>query len=252
MQAAQANVTAVYEEKSMSYEKLTTTTEVELENLKYRLLAMGELVDRQVRDAVRAFGSGDLNLAEAVAAREAEVNAMEVELDNQCTELIALRQPEAIDLRRVLTASKVVSNLEQIGDHAKKLAKYTTAMSEINVAQPRKMTDIEILADQSLAALREALTAYAHLDAAAAQSVIDRDPALDERNQAISRQVLSFAMEDPRLMTWALLVAAAAKVVERVGHQATKIAQHTIYAAEARDVRHKGLGQPAPRPAAAS
>jgi phosphate transport system protein len=236
----------------MSYEKLITTTEVELENLKYRLLAMGELVETQVRDAVRALDSADVVLAEAVIGREAEVNALELKLDNECAELIALRQPEAIDLRRVLTALKVVSNLEQIGDHAKKIAKYVIAISEINVVQARKMTDIDILASQSLAALREALTAYSHLDAAAAHAVIDRDLALDDRNQVIARQVLSFAMEDSRLMTWALLVVAAAKAVERVGHQATKIAQHTIYAVEARDVRHRSLGQAAAQATAAS
>ena len=236
----------------MSYETITTTTEVELENLRYRLLAMGELVETQVRDAVRALNSGDPNLAEAVITKEAEVNALELKLDNACTELIALRQPEAVDLRRVLTAAKVVSNLEQIGDHAKRIAKYAMALSEINVVQARKVTDVEILADLSLATLREALTAYSHLDSTTAQAVIDRDPALDDRSQAITRQLFSFAMEDPRLMTWALLLAAAAKTVERVGHQATKIAQHTIYAVEARDVRHRSLGQAAAQPAAAS
>ena len=236
----------------MSYETITTTTEVALENLRYRLLAMGELVEKQVHDAVRALESGDLNLAEAVITKESEVNALELKLDNECAELIALRQPEAIDLRRVLTASKVVSNLEQIGDHAKRIAKYVIAISEINVVQARKMADIETLASQSLAALREALTAYSQLDAAKAQGVIDRDPALDDRSQGISRQALSFAMEDPRLMTWALIMAAAGKAVERVGHQATKIAQHTIYAVEARDVRHRSLGQAAAQPAAAS
>ncbi|HQR52348.1 MAG TPA: phosphate signaling complex protein PhoU [Burkholderiales bacterium] len=235
----------------MSYEKLTTTTEVELDNLKYRLLAMGELVERQVRDAVRALVGAEHNLAETVVSREAEVNAMEIELDNQCTELIALRQPEAGDLRRVLTASKVVSNLEQIGDHAKKVARYAIAIGEANVVQARKLTDIEILADQSLAALRDALTAYCHLNAQAAQAVIDRDPAHDDRSQTVARQVLSYAMEDPRLITWALLAAAAAKAIERVGHQATKIAEHTIYAAEARDVRHRSK-QGSPQPAAAS
>lgn len=230
----------------MVYEKLTTTTEVELDNLKYRLLAMGELAEQQVRDAVRALVGAEHNLAGAVVSREAEVNAMEIALDNQCTELVALRQPEAGDLRRVLTASKVVSNLEQIGDHAKKIARYAIAIGETNVVQARKLTDIEILADQSLAALRDALTAYCHLNAQAAQAVIDRDPAHDDRSQTVARQVLSYAMEDPRLITWALLAAAAAKAIERVGHQATKIAQHTIYAAEARDVRHLNKGSPQP------
>lgn len=236
----------------MSYEKITTTTEVELEKLRYRLLTMGVLVETQVRDAVRALESSDLNLAEAVITKEAEVNALEMTLDNECAELIALRQPEAIDLRRVLTASKVVSNLEQIGDHAKRVAKYAIATSEINVIQARRMTDIEGLASQSLAALRDALSAYSNLDAAAAQGVIDRDPALDDRSQGITRQALSFAMEDPRLMTWALLMAAATKAVERVGHQATKIAQHTVYAVEARDVRHRSLMQSGSAPAAAA
>jgi phosphate transport system protein len=236
----------------MSYETITTTTEVELEKLRYRLLGMGELVETQVRDAVRAFVTGDPNLAEAVIRKEGDVNQLEVDLDNACAELIALRQPEAVDLRRVLTASKVVSNLEQIGDHAKKIAKYSLALGDINVVQARRVTEIETLAFESLALLREALNAYSRLDVAAAQSVIDREPALDERYQGIARQVLSFAMEDPRLMSWSLLVAAAVKSAERVGLQAIKIAQHTVFAAEARDVRHTNLGQATTEPAAAS
>ena len=235
----------------MAHDIITTTTEIELEALRYRLLDMGKLVEDQVRNAVRAFATRDLNLAEAVIRKENEVNALELKLDNECAELIALRQPAAIDLRRVLTASKLVSNLEQIGDHAKKIAKFTMAMSEINVVHARKVSEIETLADESLEVLREALTAYSRLDAAAAQSVIDREQGLDDRYQGIARQVLSFAMEDPRLMSWALLVAAAGKAAERVGLQAIKIAQHAIFAADARDVRHRSLAQPASEPAAA-
>ena len=236
----------------MAHSIITTTTDVELDALRYRLLDMGKLVEEQVRDAVKAFTTRDLNLAEAVIRKENEVNALELKLDNDCAELIALRQPAAIDLRRVFTASKVVSNLEQIGDHAKKIAKFTMAASEINVVQARKVSEIETLADASLAVLRDALTAYSRLDATAAQTVIDSEQGLDDRYQGIARQVLSFAMEDPRLMSWALLVAAAGKAVERVGLQAIKIAQHAIFAAEARDVRHKSLTTPASQPAAAS
>jgi phosphate transport system protein len=206
---------------------------------------MGELVESQVRDAVRAFTSGDVNLAEAVIRREREVNALELRLDNECAELIALRQPAAVDLRRVLTAAKVVNSLEQVGDHAKKIAKHTVAISEMNVVHARKVTEIEALANDSLEELRDALSAYSNLDAPAAQAVIDREQVLEDRYQGIARQVLSFAMEDPRLMSWALLVSAAAKAAERVGHQATNIAQHAIYAADARDVRHRSLAQPA-------
>ena len=235
----------------MHYETITTTTELTLETLRYKILAMGELVEAQVRDAVEGFATGNLNLADTVLRRESEVNAMEVKLDNECAELIALRQPAAIDLRRVLSTSKVVSNLEQVGDHAKKIAKYTVALSEMNVVQARKVSEIQSLADESLRRLSEALAAYSHLDTAAAQSILDRDQDLDDRYQGIARQVLSFAMEDPRLMSWCLLVSAAAKAAERVGHQGAKIAQHAIYATEARDVRHKSLSQPAGEPAAA-
>jgi phosphate transport system protein len=235
----------------MAHEIITTTTDVELDALRYRLLDMGNLVEEQVRDAIRAFTTRDPILAEAVIRKENEVNVLELKLDNECAELIALRQPAAIDLRRVLTASKVVSNLEQIGDHAKKIAKFTMAICEINVVQARRMTEIETLSHESLEVLREALTAYSRLDATAAQLVIDREPALDDRYQGIARQVLSFAMEDPRLMSWALLVTAACKAAERVGLQAIKIAKHAIFAAEARDVRHKSLGQAATQPAVA-
>jgi len=229
----------------MPHETITTTTELELEALSYRIKGMGELVENQVRDAVAAFVTGDLKLAEAVIAREVEVNAMELQLDNECAELIAKRQPAAIDLRRVLTAAKVVSNLEQIGDHAKKIAKHTIALNDISVAKYRKVAEIQSLADMSLRVLRAALGAYLKLDAAAAQAVINEEQNLDNAYQGISRQVMSFAVEDPRLISWSLLVSTAAKAVERVGLQGGKIAQHTIYAAEARDVRHKGLAQSA-------
>jgi len=229
----------------MSHETITTTTEIELEALRYKVLGMGELVEAQVRDAVKAFASGDLKLAEAVIGKEADVNAMELRLDNECAELIARRQPAAIDLRRVLSASKVVGNLEQVGDHAKKIAKYTIALSDMSVIQSRKVAEIQSLADASLRHLRDALAAFSQLNATAAQTVIDHEQALDERYQGIARQVLSFAMEDPRLMSWSLLVSAAAKAAERVGHQGTNIAEQAIYAAEARDVRHKNLAQSA-------
>jgi phosphate transport system protein len=212
---------------------------------------MGDLVETQVRDAAEAFLTGNLGLVDTVLRREAEVNAMEARLDNECAELIALRQPAAIDLRRVLASAKVVSNLEQVGDHAKKIAKYTLAISEINVAQPRKFAEIVSLATVSLAHLRQALSAYSHLDPVAAKAVLDSEQELEDRYQGIARQLLSFAMEDPRLMSWSLLVSAAAKAAERVGHQGAKIAEHAIYAAEARDVRHRNLGPPESQPAVA-
>lgn len=227
----------------MPPETNTTTTELELEALRHRLLLMGALVESQVRDSVRAFMNGDVNLAEAVIRKEREVNAMELRLDNECAELIVLRQPAAVDLRRVLTAAKVVSSLEQVGDHAKKIAKHTVALREMNVVHARNVMEIETLADESLEELSGALAAYSDLDAVAAQAVIDREQVLEDRYQGIARQVMSFAMEDPRLMSWALLVSSVAKAAERVGHQATNIAQHAIYAAEARDVRHRSLGR---------
>ncbi len=228
----------------MPPETANTTTEVELEKLRHQLLLMGELVQMQVRDAVQAFMTGDLTEAEAVIQRERDVNAAEVRLDNECAELIVLRQPTAVDLRRVLMAIKVISSLEQVGDHAKKIAKHTVALSEMTVVNARKTVDIETLAEEALEELQNGLAAYSDLDARAAQAVIDREQDLEDRYQGIARQVMSFAMEDPRLMSWALLVSSAAKAAERVGHQAANIAQSAIYAAEARDVRHRSLTQP--------
>ncbi len=227
----------------MPPETVNTITEVELEKLRHQLVLMGELVQMQVRDAVHAFMTGDLIQAEAVMQRERDVNAAELRLDSECAELIVLRQPTAVDLRRVLMAIKVISSLEQVGDHAKKIAKHTLALSEMSVVNARKAMDIETLAEESLNELRNGLAAYSDLDASAAQGVIDRDQALEDRYQGIARQVMSFAMEDPRLMSWALLVSSVAKAAERVGHQAANIAQYAIYAAEARDVRHRSLAQ---------
>lgn len=228
----------------MAPETANTITEVELEKLLHQLLLMGELVQMQVRDAVQAFMTGDLGEAETVIQRERDVNAAELRLDNECAELIVLRQPTAVDLRRVLMAIKVISSLEQVGDHAKKIAKHTVALSEMTVVNARKTVDIETLAEEALEELHKGLAAYSDLDARAAQAVIDREQDLEDRYQGIARQVMSFAMEDPRLMSWALLVSSAAKAAERVGHQAANIAQSAIYAAEARDVRHRSLAQP--------
>src|SRR5204862_3107724 len=179
--------------------------DAEMEAIRSGVLSMGGLVARQVTRAIDALEQADdARRTDAVGADEAAINQLQVTIDQQCAQIIAKRQPTAVDLRMVLTVSKIVNDLERIGDEVKKIA-YKAAQTRGNDQLTRvRYYDVGRAATNALAMLQHALDAFARLDVERAASIIDEDEAIDAAFSAILRQLISYMMEDPRTITPAL------------------------------------------------
>ena len=213
--------------------------DTEMDVIRSGVLAMGGLVEKQLTRAVAALADGETSdLIDAVGADEHAINRMQMEIDQQCTQIIAKRQPAAGDLRMIMTVTKVVNDLERIGDEAKKVAfKAGEAAGSGRLAQLR-IYDVTRALVTVRSMLQAALDAFARLDAAAAAKVIGDDQSVDASFHAIIRQLISYMMEDPRTISAALEILFIAKSIERVGDHAKNIAEAVVQAVMGVDVRH--------------
>ena len=217
--------------------------DVEMEGIRSGVLSMGGLVETQIARAIVALKSSDIDLIDVVAADEMAINQMQVDLDQQCSQIIARRQPTAIDLRMVLTVVKVVNELERIGDEIKKIAYKAQQMQRPERLSNVRFHEITRAAELAEDNLQLALDAFARLDVQAAAQVISDDEAIDAAFLAILRQLISYMMEDPRTITSALEIVFIAKSIERIGDHAKNIAENVIYIVRGRDVRHIPLAE---------
>jgi phosphate transport system protein len=215
----------------------------DLEALRSRLMQMGGLVESHIRAATAGYVDGDLESVAAVIAGDAKVNELELAIDNDLGQIIVRRQPAASDLRLILAASKIVTDLERIGDEATKIARMAKDMHAVGPPATVRLVPLGHLSEVALGILRRALDAFARLDAAAAARVCREDAAIDDEFRAILRQLITFMMEDPRTITTALQVVWAAKAFERIGDHARNIAEYVIYIVKGRDVRHIPLAE---------
>jgi len=211
--------------------------DAELEAVRTRVLQMGGLVEQQIVRAVDGLASGDLAEIERVIDDDHRVNAAEVQLDEDCSHIIARRQPAASDLRLLIAVIKTITDLERIGDEAEKIARMAKL---IHTAERMHMPRVEVknVAALTLAMLRKALDAFARLDAKAALEVVRQDDAVDAEFRGILRQLITFMMEDPRTISRCLEVLFVAKALERIGDHSKNMAEYVIYMVEGRDVRH--------------
>ena len=211
--------------------------DAELEAVRTRVLQMGGLVEQQIVRAVDGLASGDLAAIEEVIADDHRVNTLEVQLDEDCSHIIARRQPAASDLRLLIAVIKTITDLERIGDEAEKIARMAKL---IHTAERMHMPRLEVknVTGLALAMLRKALDAFARLDAKAALEVVKQDEAVDAEFRAILRQLITFMMEDPRTISRCLEVLFVAKALERIGDHSKNMAEYVIYMVEGRDVRH--------------
>ena len=209
----------------------------DLETIRSRMMQMGGLVEAQIRSAVASYLDGNAEHIEQVIAGDAKVNELEVAIDNDLGQIIVRRQPAASDLRLILAVSKTVTDLERIGDEAKKIARMSRDILARGHA-PRSLPTIGHVSEVALGMLRRSLDAFARLDAVAAARVIGEDAAIDEEFRAILRQLITFMMEDPRTISTSLNVVWVAKAFERIGDHAKNIAENVIYIVKGRDVRH--------------
>jgi phosphate transport system protein len=214
--------------------------DAELEAVRSRVLQMGGLVEEQIIRAMDALVEGDMPAIDKVIADDHRVNAMEVELDELCSHIIARRQPAAVDLRLLITVIKTITDLERIGDEAEKIGRMAKL---IHTAERQHMPrlDLSHIADRALAMLRQSLDAFARLDVTEAMRVVKQDNEVDDAFRAIMRQLITFMMEDPRTITRSLEILFVAKAIERIGDHAKNMAEYVIYMVKGRDVRHTSI-----------
>jgi phosphate transport system protein len=208
----------------------------ELEQLKNRLLEMGGLAEEEVRQAVRALVDRDPRAIDDVIAGDHPVNALHIDIDNRCFTLLALYQPMAADLRTIVAAVKINSDLERVGDQAVNIAE--AARRYASHPPVKTLIDIPRMASVAQTMLREALDAFVRRDVALAQHVLDEDDTLDTLKTRIFRELLTYMLQDPATIEPALDLILVSRHLERIGDHATNIAEDVIFIVSARDVRH--------------
>lgn len=208
--------------------------------LRTHVLEMGGLVEAQVSAAIEAYASGEIVTVKDIVEGDHRVNKFEKVIDDETIHVVARRQPTASDLRLVMGVNKIVTDLERIGDEAKKIAKGARRVHEQGMLSVPRATDVRHVAEEAVAMLRQALDSFARLDVALADAVIHADAKVDAEFKAIVRQLITYMMEDPRTISTAIDIVWIGRSIERIGDHAKNIAEHVIYIAEGRDIRHTG------------
>jgi phosphate transport system protein len=208
----------------------------ELEALKQTLLAMGGLVEEQIRRVMSALLERDSVLAQEVIDRDRQVNAYDVEVDEKCVELLALYQPTAGDLRFITTAMKIVTDLERIGDQAVNIAQRALELNQEPQLKP--YIDLPRMAERAQRMVKESLDALVARDTELARRVCGADAEVDALKEQIFRELLTFMMEDARTIPRAIRLILISRFLERVADHATNIAEMVIYMVESKMVRH--------------
>ncbi len=220
----------------MEREHFSATFDAELDELRTLLLAMGGKVEMMISGSVKALVDRDTPLAERIVAMDHEVNHLEVTIDEKCLELLALRQPTARDLRFITLALKIVTDLERIGDKCANIAKRSSELNQEPQLKP--YIDIPRMAHWTEVMVKEALDAFVRSDADLAIKVCKDDSFVDEINDQIQRELLTFMMEDPSAITRSMKLNYVAKSLERIADHATNIAEMVIFMVKGKDIRH--------------
>jgi phosphate transport system protein len=210
--------------------------EEELNDLRQNILTMGGLVEKQIGNAIDALVNRDLVKAEAIIKRDADVNALDVGIDDLCLKLLALRQPAGRDLRFITTALKITTDLERIGDRAVSISERAIELADEPPLKP--YIDIPRMADISLAMLRQSLDAFVREDPELALAVCRSDDEVDKLNGQIFRELLSYMIEDPATITRAMRILFVSKYLERIADHATNIAEMVVFMVKGQSIRH--------------
>lgn len=210
----------------------------ELEELKTHLMAMGGLVEKQVNDAVISLLEGDTKLAIKVRDSDREVNDLQLQIDDECTRVLARRQPAASDLRLVVAVIRASSDLERIGDEASKIARNAITLSESGAAV-RGLVEVRHISEHVRKMLRDALTSFARFDTDLAIEVVREDELVDDEYSSAMRSLVTFMAEDARSISPVLSVMWVLRALERVGDHADNLAEHVVYLVKGLDIRHQ-------------
>ena len=212
----------------------------ELDEVRTHTLAMGGLVERQVADAVASLIELDIPKAEHVRVTDYEVNDMETAIDDECARILARRQPAAGDLRLILTTTKMIMDLERIGDEASKIAMHAIGLAEAGEGT-RGFIEIRHLGSHVGQMVHDALDAFARSDMDLALQVAQEDKKVDLEYGSALREMMSVMIEDPRSISRIINVIWALRSLERIGDHARNIAEHVVYLVNGKNVRHVGL-----------
>jgi phosphate transport system protein len=210
----------------------------DLRHLSERLTVMGELVESRTRDVLSALLQRRADLAVSVATGDAEVNELELEVDDLCIKFLALQNPVASDLRLVRSIIKVNTDLERVGDQAVNIAQAVIRL--LSLPPMRPIVDVALLGETAVGMLHDSLRAFVEQDVSVAQSVLERDDQADELRDSIFRVLLTHMMADPGVIERALGLILVSRCLERIGDHATNIAEEIIFVVEGRVVRHRG------------
>lgn len=208
----------------------------ELEQIRNDVLKMGGLVEQQLTNALNAVNNSDQALAKRVLETDYLINRMEVEIDQECTQIIAKRQPAASDLRLVLAIVKTITDLERIGDEAERIA--NVALESFNKTQQEFLVSMDNMGRKAIHMLNQVLDAFARMDVDAAFEVHKSDKVLDKEYEAITRQLMTYMMEDPRSIPKVMDVFWSVRSLERIGDRCQNISEYVIYFVKGKDVRH--------------
>ena len=211
----------------------------DLDTLKQRLLAMGGLAEERVREAVSGITDRDLRAIDGVLSGDEPINDLHIEIDDRCFKLLALHQPMAADLRVIVAAVKINTDLERVGDLAVNIAE--AGKRYLQHAPVKPLIDIPRMGDIAQKMLREALDAFVRRDIMQAEAVLAQDDLVDALKSQIFRELLTYMLQDPQTIEPALDLILISRHLERIGDHATNVAEDVIFILSARDVRHQGI-----------
>ena len=223
----------------MEREHFSRQYDAELSNIREKLLEMGGKVELMINDALKALVERDSPLADRVIAFDHEINRLEIEIDERCLEVLALRQPAARDLRFITLALKIVTDLERIGDQCRNIGKRAKELNEEPPLKP--YIDLPRMAIHAGTMVKEALDAFVRGDAELALKVCRDDNFVDDLNEQIQRELITYMAGDPAAIGRAMKINHIAKCLERIADHATNVAEMVIFMVKGKDIRHTAV-----------
>jgi len=214
----------------------------DLEGIRNHMMEMGGLVERQVASAIKSICDGDTGDVDNIIRREDKVDEMEVAIDNECTQILVRRQPAASDLRMVIAVSRVIGELERMGDEACKIAIHSLEISDAKNSAICQQA-MRFMGEEVGKMISGALNAFARFDVEGAVEVVRNDKLVDKQYSAAIRELITYMMEDPRSITQAINILWILRAIERIGDHARNISEQVIYLVKGTDVRHSSLNE---------